>query len=227
MNSQTKVAAVLKKTFLFQNVSPTEFSSISAVLSDCTFLDYTPGSVVQSAKDPVSGIAILVNGKAEILSSLSEDAVPLRLLAPGAIFGAATLYAADPHYSTVIRATEASEVLLIPDKTVKLLLRQYPDVAENYIRFLSERICFLNRKLSAFTAGSVEAKLGAYLSGLPVKPDGVLLLPGSLSEMAKTLGMGRASLYRSLKKLESDGIIRHSGKTIQLLNADALIPPFR
>ncbi len=226
-NGQNRVAGILQKTFLFRNVDLQSVEHTTPFLKSCTFLQYTAGMTIQSAHAPVHGIAVLLSGKADVLSSLSDTAITLRRLEVGSLFGAATLYTENRQYETVIRSVEDCEVLLLPDDCVKRLIREHGQIAENYIRFLSERICFLNQKMTAFTAGSAEAKLAVYLCGLCTDADGFLSLPVSLSALAESLGMGRASLYRALEKFEQSGWIAREGKNIRLLDLSALQCAYR
>jgi len=225
--SAQQLASILAETFLFRGIEPLEAEESLLFFSECRFLRFPAGSTVQSAQSPVAGIAVLTDGQAEVLSSPGETAIRLRFMECGEIFGAAALYTENRNYETVVRASKDTEVLLIPEKTVKRLIRKNEQIAENYIRFLSERICFLNQKLSAFTAGSAEAKLAVYLSGLRPDPLGICTLPVSLSELAESLGMGRASLYRALEKFEENGIIERNGKHIRVLDGTALSATFR
>ena len=114
------------------------------------------------------------------------------------------------------------EVLFIPADTVKYLLENDKTVMYNYVNFLSDRICFLNRKISCLTAGSVERRLALYLcSAIEVsfnvnENDAVydLALPVSFSSLATMLDIGRASLYRAFDRLEADGFITKNGNHI-------------
>lgn len=222
-----RICAILQKTFLFRGVAPQEADKNAPFLAECLCRQYTAGTTVQSAHAPVPGIAVLLSGQAEVLSSQSNTAIRLRFLEAGNIFGAATLYTENRQYETVIRAVTNCEILLLPEESVKRLIRNNEQIAENYIRFLSERICFLNQKVTAFTAGSAEAKLAVYLSGLSTDAEGKASLSMSLSALADSLGMGRASLYRALEKFEQSGFIAREGKHIRLLNPTALQNAYR
>lgn len=226
-NGSDRVSDLLQKTFLFRNTDLRETEKATPFLADCVCQQYTAGMTVQSANAPVPGIAVLLSGQVDVLSSLSDTAVRLRRLVPGNSFGVATLYTENRQYETVIRAVTDCEILLLPEKCVKRLIHSHAQIAENYIRFLSERICFLNQKVTAFTAGSAEAKLAVYLSGLAADADGKVSLPISLSALADSLGMGRASLYRALEKFEQSEWIAREGKHIRILHPCALQNTYR
>ena len=47
-------------------------------------------------------------------------------------------------------------------------------------------------------------------------------IPDSMSRWAMIMNVSRPSLHREMKKLEKDGIIRYTGKIIEVLNPDEL-----
>ena len=47
-------------------------------------------------------------------------------------------------------------------------------------------------------------------------------IPDSMSRWAMIMNVSRPSLHREMKKLEKDGIIRYTGKIIDVLNPDEL-----
>lgn len=94
-----------------------------------------------------------------------------------------------------------------------------PMVAQNYVRFLSDRIRFLNRRLATLTAGQNDGKLWQYLQACREEDGRVTLLTG-MTGLAKRLDMSRSSLYRSLDALEESGRIRRDGKCIFLLKQE-------
>ena len=97
-------------------------------------------------------------------------------------------------------------------------------VAENYIRFLTDRIRFLNRKITALTDGQSDDRLRRYLLEHGSET-GEVELPGSMKELAQMLHMGRSSLYRSLDVLLAEKTVRREGRKLiiedmQRLKAD-------
>ena len=87
-------------------------------------------------------------------------------------------------------------------------------IALNYIRFLSGRIQFLNRKIDSFTAPDAEQALLSYLGQKPQgRVEGI-----SMVKLCEILNIGRTSLYRVMQQLEDSGKIKREGKTIWLLS---------
>lgn len=222
MKTTSNYASIAKNMFLFRDIDINAFENDLHFFCHCSVRVFEASEIVQSASVPLGGLAYIYRGSASVLSDSTENCVLLRNLSQGDVIGASTLYSENRGYSTVIRAAKRCSVFLIPEEQVKQIIAASPIAAENYIRYLTERICFLNRKITAFTAGSAEAKLAVYLLGLPQCPGGGVTLPCSLSELADMLNMGRASLYRSLDSMTEQGILLREGKKITLLNPNAL-----
>lgn len=167
---------------------------------------------MQSTGKSIDAIAVITDGKASVLSDASAQGVYLRSLQTGDVFGAAGIYKYTQQYSTVIRADRDCTVFTLPAKDVQNLITCSSVIAENYIRFLSDRICFLNKKISVFTAGTAEARLAMYLLSLPVQEDGTRVIPVRMSDVASSLNIGRASLYRALDTLEENHFLKRIDK---------------
>ena len=111
-----------------------------------------------------------------------------------------------------VSAAEDAEICFITEETLVLLFEKHPVTAVNYIAFLSDRIRFLNKKLSVISCSDAENTVLKYLT-LSADDNGYAVIPVSMTELAKMLGLGRASLYRSLESLEKRGsIIRENNK---------------
>lgn len=142
----------------------------------------------------------------------------VRLSVPdaGDLFGVAALYGDGK--TVPVRAVAVTEcrVLLLSQKTVSNWMALYPRIADNYVRFLSDRIRFLQGYLFTLTGEQTEEKLWRYLTAFRDR-QGVVRLPERMSQLAQTLHMGRSSLYRSLDQLESAGVICRRDGVIVLL----------
>ncbi len=149
----------------------------------------------------------------------NEDRRPpvvMRRLTAGEVFGAAALYGEVDAYVTDIVADTDATVLFLSQEELSVLFRRWPTTAENYIAFLSDRIRVLNQRIESFTAGSAEERLYGWLLSHR-RADNVTVSPISMTELARTLDIGRSSLYRALDALEAAGkLVRPDAKTIRL-----------
>lgn len=167
------------------------------------------GEVLYDRTRARRSLVLLLEGRARVL----QGRVVMNELSPGQVFGAAALFGeAEPYESSVVAAADG-RLAFIPQETVSAWMRQYPRIAENYIRFLSGRIRFLNRRLATLTAGPADDRLWRYLLSRR-SPDGTVTLPGGMTALAEALGVGRSSLYRSLETLIADGRVERRDKHV-------------
>ena len=137
----------------------------------------------------------------------------------GDVFGVAALFGSDEEYPSTVIAETDCDILFIPQETVVRWMASVPRVAENYVRFLSDRIRFLNLRLSTLTAGQADGKLWRWLLAHRDE-NGVVTVTDGMSELAERLDMGRSSLYRSLDALTALGRIRRERKKIYILRTE-------
>lgn len=215
------VQEALSGLFLFRN---TDFAALDAkynISAKTAEKIYSDGELIMDAGYR-EGLPVVTGGSARIISGDSDRSAVLRVVLEGESFGAGTLFSSKDCHSTKVRSIGECRIALLPLRLISEILQNEPQCSINYISFLSDRIAFLNKKITAFTAGSAEAKLAVYLIGLAADSDGTAVLDTSLSALSTQLGIGRASLYRALDSFEADGIIKRSAKKVTLLKPDVL-----
>ena len=105
--------------------------------------------------------------------------------------------------------------MLYNQEMLASLFEKHPHAAINYIAFLSDRIRFLNARISVISCSDAENTVLKYLT-LSADENGYAAIPKSMTELASMLGLGRASLYRSLESLEKRGIIIRENSRIKV-----------
>ena len=159
-------------------------------------------------------LGIVLEGRAEAVAPTREKAV-LAVFGPGGTFGAAALFGGDGYVSR-IRAVTACAVVLLPEELLRQWFQRCPQMAVNYIGFLSSRVRFLNGKIAIFTQDSAQHRLYRWLRA---NCDEWGRLPEKLSmtKLAGALSMGRTSLYRAMEELEEAKLIVRDGKRIEVI----------
>lgn len=197
---------------------------LDQLMEGCTLRTYRPGEEMKSY-DENPFLCVIQKGSALVYSKDGGSDLLLRILKAGDTFGVATLFGKNGETAvTKIIAEDPTEALCIREEAVRALIMADGEFAMRYIDFLADRIRFLNQRISCIGAGSAEDKLCAWLAHrIPSEcSDYVLTVPMSYSQLADSLGLGRASLYRALDELETRGIIRREGKQIYMLAPSAL-----
>ena len=212
---------LVSKTELFRGLPPSVLTRILAV-ADCTAAEYEKNEVVYDKTNFYRSLGIVLEGRLRVTKENADKRpIVMSTLQRGAIFGAAALFNSEPEYATKITAIERSRVLFLPQRLVKRMIEREPDIAENYIRYLSERILFLNRKIYFLTAGTAEQRLAGFLlDNLAVGEFSEM--PMTMHRLADALNMSRASLYRAFDALTESGAVSKQGKLVCINNAELL-----
>lgn len=190
---------ILADTYLFRGA---EQAAQEIELSEAvTFLK---GETIYSENQFRRSIGVVLSGLAKAVP-LGGDGV-LSYFHEGGVFGAAALFGENKEYISRIEAVKPCKVQFIEEEKLVRIFERYPEVAINYISFLSSRIRFLNEKLSIMMRDGAEGRLYAFL----LKNGGY---EGKMAGLSRILCMGRTTLYRELEKLcEKQLIVREDGK---------------
>ncbi len=151
-------------------------------------------------------IAVTNNGQRIIMNSFCE----------GSCFGAAALFGGSEKYVSTVVAKTDTLVLFISEEDLNKIFISFPRTSINYISFLSEKVRFLNKKLSMLSCSNTDETVYSFL--LSVRDsEGYALIPKNMTLFSKMLGIGRASLYRSLDKLQENGKILRENNKIKVI----------
>lgn len=217
-----KYGQILSRTFLFRGVDSklVEFAYASPL---CTCAEFENGEHIYTRKNFKRSIGIVLSGGLKAVKKRENGKeILLNTFENGGIFGVAGLFNSSCRYVSDIIAMRRSRVLFLPQVLIKDLIYKDPHIAENYIAFLSSRVRYLNTCIDHFTGGSAEARLARFLLALEKNAQNVVELPCSLQQLSDTLGIGRASLYRALTSMTENGLIRRSGRRVEILNSEGL-----
>ena len=212
---------LVMKTELFRGSPRSVLMRIIAV-SDCTVGEYSKNDIVFSKTSFTRSLGIVLGGKLRVIKENADKRpIVMSTLQSGSLFGAAALFNSQGEYVTQITAIEHSRILFLPQRLIKRMIEREPEIAENYIRYLSERILFLNRKIYFLTAGTAEQRLASFL--LDNLSEGEYSeMPMPMHRLADALNMSRASLYRAFDLLIESGAVSKQGKLVCISNAEHL-----
>ncbi len=211
------------------------------VLSDCElFTDVehndlikivdSYGELVTSEKNEIifsethysRSLVIILKGSASVTKAGGNGSILMSILDKGDIFGMAALFYEEDNFLTEIKANEKVSMIFISKDNLKEIFKLCPKVCENYITILSEKIHFLNKKISALTKPEALQKVASFILQYYDPEQHITVLPYSITKAAEAINTGRASVYRAFDELEKDNIIRRNGRRIEILDLDAL-----
>lgn len=177
-------------------------------------------SLTRGETVPSGSVYCLLSGSCRVYSKSVNTGSLMRELHAGDLFGVASVYTRDAELSRIQAVTDAV-LYRIEKETINTIMHEDPVFTEAYLSFLSERIAFLSNKISCVTAGNAENRLAGYLLMRSGESD-LLTLSCSMSDLAKLLDLGRASLYRAFDLLEERELIERDKNTIRILDRESL-----
>ena len=199
--------------FLFHGFSQKE---IEAMLSEPELAcrRYAAGEMILSPGCGVPALMILLKGCTVVEKRAGEGMLRMNELSAGSLFGFACLFSdAEAHtFPTSVTAKKSTETLIIPESALRRMMQKDFRLMENYIRYLTGRVHFLNDRIEGLICPSAEERVLLYLTQ---HAENGMLTQG-ITSLAQSLGMSRASLYRALYKLEQEGRIHREKRCIAL-----------
>lgn len=176
------------------------------------YIQFSRGQVIYEGQCFRHCLGIVLEGEAIVRK---KHGPPLNVLQVGDCFGAAALFAPLQEYVTTVQARTPCRVAFLPDTVLQQLFLHCPQAAMDYIRFLSGRIQFLNRKIDSFTQPNVQQTVQRWLER-NCGADGTVQVQGGYARLARILNVSRASLYRCLGQMEQQGYLHKQGDIIRL-----------
>lgn len=204
-NQKNELITILKNSFLFKGIEESKVKEFASQ-EEIVIKTFAKGERAENIDSP--GLSFVGEGTLEVFGQTEGKTVLLNTLKEGCAFGVARLFCKEDSEVSKIISKGTSKVYFIPFNIVEELIITEGKVAVNYISFLSEKIRFLNRRIGEYTAKNSESRLAMYLLSNNPDEKGEVVIKMPLSRLAEHLGMGRASLYRSIEELERDGYIK-------------------
>lgn len=183
-------------------------------------LRFKKNDIIYSQENFSKALAFVIEGTAFAISN-NQNQVFLRTFNEGMCFGAGALFSDENIYISSIIAKTDTKVLFINEDILTELFNKYPETSINYIKFLSEKIRFLNKKLSIVSCSEADDTLYKYLLGI-TNEKGIAILPISMTLLAKTLGLSRATLYRAFDNLTRSGKIIKKNNEIKVIKNEKI-----
>lgn len=183
---------------------------------------FSKDEVVYSPTDFKRSLGIILEGQLRVTKENAEGReIVMSTLHKGAMFGAAALFNSELEFQTKISAIEESRVIFFPQRIMVRLIEREPKIAENYIKYLSERILFLNKKIYFLTSGTAEQRLSSFLLNNLSEFDETRL-PMAMTDIAASLNISRASLYRAMDSILDSGAVVKNGKAFRIADIEKL-----
>ena len=184
-STQKQCISVLQKSDLFSAVPAEKLSFL--LLHGARVQQFPKDAILYSPESTEKCIGVLLKGEARV----TKDHVTVSVLKQGMQFGAVVLYSDAERFVNTIVAKTDCKVLFLEKSGIDRLMQTDAQFAAAYVRYLSNRIYFLNTKIEAYTAPNGAEKLLQYL--LSVCDENGLVSGVSATELSRQINeIGRA-----------------------------------
>ena len=233
---------------LFRGVDCSNFGDFCSITRPRTF---EKGEIIAKEGDLCNAIGIISEGQIAVQKiSTSGEFATIALLSEGDFFGADIIYSSNNTYQTTLETMKTSKVRFISKDVMNKIMDQCPTVKDNFLRILSDRVSYQNRRIELLSQKTLREKVAYYLielynhsnknleESLPEtckkcemfgkesckypSESRTVELPVSKEIAAKYLAMPRPSFSRELISMEKDGLIKVNGRRITLCDVARL-----
>lgn len=161
--------------------------------------------VVEVKKGSLSAQSEITENKRVVISRLEE----------GAIFGISNLFIED-NLKTLLECEEDAKLFLVSKEIFKKKLLENTAAIEYYAKMMNEKLQFLLSRIERLSLPNARLKVAYGLK------DGLFLENSNRDDIAASLAISRASLFRELSYFSDMNIIRRDGSNISILDDEAL-----
>jgi CRP-like cAMP-binding protein len=217
-------------------MSSLEFSKIPMLEKiDCHLLDqlqqekqiflkkYCKGHTIHQQQEMCQTLDIVRHGKL-VAYALGENgsAITMFEFFEGDSIGANLLFGDQHRYPLNIYSVSDCTMVHLTREAVQILLHEY-DFTMRYIQTLSLNSQGMNQKIITLTQKGLRENLMIFFKKQAFcQHSETIQLPMSKKELAEHLGVQRPSLFRELKKLKDEGVIKIEGRKITFVNNEKM-----
>lgn len=211
----------LLKIPLFRGLTPGNLEALANILEAQSLKQ---GEIIFSEGAEATGFYIVVSGRVKVFK-VSPDGKEqiIHIFGPHEIFGEVPMFEGQD-YPAHAETLGKSSLFFFPKKRFTELIKKDPSLAMNMVAALSRRLKNLTRLIEELSLKEVPGRLAAYLIYLSDRAgeDTVIKLDIPKKILASFLGTIPETLSRIFYKMNSQGLIKLKGRTIKILDKEAL-----
>jgi CRP/FNR family cyclic AMP-dependent transcriptional regulator len=214
---------ILKQVAIFADLSPAELQFLA---ERAVARDYQAGELVFSEGESCAGLFVVESGRLRIFkSSPTGREQVLSIEGPGSSVAELPVFDGG-NYPASTAAVEPTRVLFVSKQDFYSLCLIHPKVALKVLRVVGARLRRLVGIIEELSFTTVRSRLISFLlRHAHEKKDGSgvhVTLPASNQELASHIGTVRELVSRNLSRLQAQGFITIDGKTVRILDVEAL-----
>lgn len=203
--------------------------SLSEVSQNKIMNTFKKGHDIFLQGNPPFGLYCINSGKIKVTKTGNDGKeVIIRIAGPGDVLGHRSLFSQE-NYSATATTLEETTLCFIDKKFIFSAIKKEPTVALNLIQRLSREMGNAESKSASMSQKSVKERLAELLLTLEtsygVQEGSRTKLDIKLTreEMGSMIGTSVETVIRFMTELKEDGWIEQEGKTIYILDQQALV----
>jgi CRP-like cAMP-binding protein len=188
-----------------------------------------PSQYIYRVGEPAEELFVLSSGRAQLgRPARTGRELMMGILAPGDVFGIASLLVGGGEYMGTAKAMEATEVLVWDRDAMQRFARTHPQLTSNALRVALAFVAQFAERHELLIAATAEHRLARALTRLGAQTDGPATEGVEVRITNEQLGsLADVSSYtasRQLNKWAREGAVRKHRGTVQILDPDQLLP---
>jgi CRP-like cAMP-binding protein len=212
----------LVNTPLFKGLNINEIETIINSIPYRT-KKFVKGSFIAQSEETVTSLMIVINGvvKGEMVDYSGRVIKIEDIPAPGAL-AAAFIFGNRNRFPVNVIAVSDAEIMIIEKSEFLKLLMKNDKVLINFLDMISNRSQFLSEKIKFLNFKTLKSKLAQYILQLGAGIRQTIRFGKTQNDIADYFGVARPSIARTLREMESEGLIRAHGKQVTILDEKKL-----
>lgn len=217
MKDLSDFVALLGRMEMFSGMTDREIETV-LIDSGAISRDYEKNSIILRQGDQYTRLAIVLEGSCiSEMNDYSGRTLSLgRFRAPFPV-APGFLFLEKGSLPVSLRALTFAKVLFIAREGLFYHLQNNRVFLYDFLGLLSNRIEYLTERVSFHSCRTIREKLLLYLETLKTEGNDIVTIPVSIEELARYFGVARPSLSQVISDLESEGVIKKTGRTIRFL----------
>ena len=197
-------------------------AELKKVITERKTRHFKKNQVIYYDGDKGNGLYLVISGKVKTIK-LAQDGRELMtgMYTNDDYLGVHALLSNEP-FSDTATALEDTVLCLIPKEQLDELLNQYPEVAREFIKLLSNDIREKEEQLLQLAYHSVRKRMADAIVRLAKQQAGSNDIKISREDLAAMAGMATETVSRTLSDFKDEGLIEKKGSIINILNLERL-----
>jgi len=221
--SMNPLVVNLSKSHLFDGVTINELELISKK-TELKLIKYRSEEIIRSADEEANSMFLILEGTIKgVMEDIEGHVYQVEEFSESELTAPANLFSQQEYFPVSLIAKTDCKLLEINKQTILIMFGISRKLEENFLSLLSNKVLFLANRLWENQFYSIGQKIyNMVYKGFQEHNKSAFDLDHTHEELAQRFGVSRPSLSRALININKEGIIKFTGKSVEILSREAL-----